>query len=76
METKDHQAYWRTNIKYLAILLSIWILVSFGFGNAAMIANFAIAIVVSKYTPDPPQEVQEIVENIRILGIVVEVKGH
>lgn len=32
METKDHKAYWRTNLKYLAILLSIWFLVSFGFG--------------------------------------------
>lgn len=26
------QAYWKTNLKYLAILLSIWFIVSFGFG--------------------------------------------
>ncbi len=26
------QTYWRTNIKYLVILLSIWFTVSFGFG--------------------------------------------
>ena len=26
------QQYWRTNLKYLAILLSIWFLVSYGFG--------------------------------------------
>lgn len=32
METKDHKAYWKTNLKYLAILLSIWFTVSFGFG--------------------------------------------
>lgn len=24
--------YWRTNLRYLAVLLSIWFLVSFGFG--------------------------------------------
>lgn len=29
---KNHKAYWRTNLKYLAILLGIWFLVSFGFG--------------------------------------------
>ena len=37
-----------------------------GFGTIAMIINFTIAIVVSKFTPDPPDEVQEIVANIRI----------
>ena len=37
-----------------------------GFGTVAMIINFLIAIVVSKFTPDPPDEVQEIVANIRI----------
>ena len=37
-----------------------------GFGTVAMIANFIVSIVISKFTPDPPEEVQEIVENIRI----------
>ena len=37
-----------------------------GFGTVAMFANFIVAIIVSKATPAPPQEVQEIVENIRI----------
>jgi len=32
MENNDHKAYWKTNLKYLAILLSIWFLVSFVFG--------------------------------------------
>ena len=32
MGTDSHQAYWRTNLKYLAVLLLIWALVSFGFG--------------------------------------------
>jgi putative solute:sodium symporter small subunit len=26
------QQYWRTNLTYLAVLLSIWFLVSYGFG--------------------------------------------
>jgi len=37
-----------------------------GFGTVAMIVNFTVSIVVSKFTPAPPKEVQEIVENIRV----------
>jgi cation/acetate symporter len=37
-----------------------------GFGTVAMIINFTVSIVISKFTPDPPKEVQEIVVNIRI----------
>jgi cation/acetate symporter len=37
-----------------------------GFGTIAMTANFIISIVVSKFTRAPPEEVQEIAENIRI----------
>ena len=37
-----------------------------GFGTVAMIINFTVSIVISKFTPDPPNEVQEIVVNIRI----------
>ena len=37
-----------------------------GFGTIAMCANFLVSIVISKITPAPPEEVQEIVENIRI----------
>ena len=29
---KDLKQYWRTNVKYMLILLSIWFLVSFGCG--------------------------------------------
>ena len=28
----DKSSYWKTNLKYLAILLTIWFTVSFGFG--------------------------------------------
>jgi len=43
----DHAGYWKTNLKYLAILLSIWFVVSYGFGilfvdqlNAIRIGGF------------------------------------
>lgn len=32
MKKNSHKRYWKENLKYLAILLSIWFLVSFGFG--------------------------------------------
>jgi len=37
-----------------------------GFGTVAMILNFVVSLVISRFTPAPPDEVQEIVENIRI----------
>jgi putative solute:sodium symporter small subunit len=32
MKNSRIKNYWKTNLKYLGILLSIWFLVSFGFG--------------------------------------------
>jgi putative solute:sodium symporter small subunit len=32
MSINNSKKYWKKNLKYLAILLSIWFLVSFGFG--------------------------------------------
>jgi len=37
-----------------------------GFGSVAMLVNFMVAILVNKFTAEPPEEVQEIVENIRV----------
>jgi len=37
-----------------------------GFGSIAMLLNFIVSIVIMKFTPAPPKEVQDIVENIRI----------
>ena len=37
-----------------------------GFGTVAMLLNFIVSITIMKFTPQPPEEVQEIVENIRI----------
>lgn len=31
-QNNSHEAYWKTNLKYLAILLSVWFLCSYGFG--------------------------------------------
>lgn len=47
-----------------------------GFGTVAMIVNFIVSIVVSKFTQKPPKEVQEIVENIRIPSGVGAAKNH
>jgi cation/acetate symporter len=37
-----------------------------GFGTIAMTVNFIFSVIVSRLTPAPPQNVQEIVEHIRI----------
>ncbi|MEL7146087.1 MAG: sodium:solute symporter family protein [Bacteroidota bacterium] len=37
-----------------------------GFGTVAMVINFAVSLIVNRFTSPPPAEVQEIVENIRI----------
>ncbi|EAZ94425.1 sodium:solute symporter family protein [Flavobacteria bacterium BAL38] len=47
-----------------------------GFGTIAMIVNFIVAFVVNSFTPAPPQEVQDIVENIRIPSGAGEATGH
>lgn len=36
--SKNLKKYWRTNLRYLAILLSVWLLVSFIFG--ILLADF------------------------------------
>ena len=37
-----------------------------GFGSVAMLLNFIVSITIMKFTPAPPQDVQDIVERIRI----------
>ncbi|MGB0993815.1 MAG: sodium:solute symporter family protein [Akkermansiaceae bacterium] len=37
-----------------------------GIGSIGMLLNFVVAFVVSAFTPAPPQDVQEMVENIRL----------
>ncbi|MCK0192580.1 sodium:solute symporter family protein [Arenibacter sp. F20364] len=47
-----------------------------GFGTVAMIVNFIVALVIHRFTPDPPEIVQEIVENIRIPSGAGEAVDH
>ena len=47
-----------------------------GFGTVAMVVNVIVSLVVSRMTPPPPQEVQEIVERIRIPSGVGEAVEH
>ncbi len=47
-----------------------------GFGTVAMLVNFVVSLVVSRLTPAPPQDVQEIVEHIRIPSGAGEASSH
>ncbi len=47
-----------------------------GFGTVAMVLNFIVSIVVMKFTKAPPEEVQDIVENIRIPSGAGEAVNH
>ncbi len=47
-----------------------------GFGTIAMIVNVVISVVVSRMTPAPPENVQDIVENIRIPSGAGEASSH
>jgi len=44
----------------------LWGIAPTGIGTIGMILHFIVAIVVSKFTPAPPQHIQDLVENIRI----------
>lgn len=37
-----------------------------GFGTVGMLVNFLVSIIVMKFTPETPEDVQELVEEIRI----------
>ena len=39
-----------------------------GIGTLGMLVNFVVSIVVARFTPAPPEEVQAIVEDIRVPG--------
>ena len=47
-----------------------------GFGTVAMFLNFIISVIIMKFTPEPPQDVQEIVELIRIPSGAGEASNH
>ena len=39
-----------------------------GIGSLGTVANLAVALIVARFTPEPPVEVQAIVQNIRLPG--------
>lgn len=47
-----------------------------GFGSIAMLVNFMVSILIMKLTPPPPENVQEIVEDIRIPSGAGEANDH
>lgn len=47
-----------------------------GFGSIAMVLNFIVSITVMKFTPQPPENVQAIVEKIRIPSGAGKATGH
>ncbi|GAA4975637.1 cation acetate symporter [Algibacter aquimarinus] len=47
-----------------------------GFGTIAMLLNFFVSIIIMKFTPAPPKDVQDIVENIRIPSGVGKAINH
>ena len=47
-----------------------------GFGSVAMLVNFAVSLLVCRFTAAPPQEVQDIVANIRIPSGAGAARGH
>lgn len=47
-----------------------------GFGTVAMLVNFSVSLVIAFLSPKPPQEIQELVENIRIPSGSGEAQAH
>ena len=47
-----------------------------GFGAVAMLVNFVVAVVINRFTPPPSEEIQELVETIRLPNNAGEAGGH
>lgn len=47
-----------------------------GFGTVAMLINLAVSLIVMKFTPETPEDVQELVEDIRIPSGAGEAHAH
>jgi cation/acetate symporter len=47
-----------------------------GFGTVGMLVNFSVSLIISKFTPPPPQDVQDMVEDIRVPSGAGEASGH
>jgi cation/acetate symporter len=40
------------------------------------LVNFAVSLIISRFTPPPPEGIQEMVEDIRIPSGAGEASGH
>ncbi len=47
-----------------------------GFGTVAMIVNFAVSLLVSRFTGEPPERIQQMVEDIRVPKGAGKPTGH
>jgi len=47
-----------------------------GFGTVGMLLHFVVAVVVAQMTPEPPKEIQDIVEDLRIPRGAGEAHAH
>lgn len=47
-----------------------------GFGTVGMLVNFAVSMIISRLTPAPPQDVQDLVEDIRLPSGAGEASAH
>jgi len=54
----------------------LWGISPEGIGTLGMLLNFAVALVVSRFTPDAPEEVQAMVESIRFPKGSGEAQAH
>jgi len=57
--------FYIVNIKFLDGTPWLMGISAEGIGTVGMVINFLVTLVVSRLTAAPPQEVQELVENIR-----------
>ncbi len=58
-------AFYIIQIKFMGVKPWFFGISAEGIGTIGMLINFMLALVISKFTPPPPQEVQDMVDSIR-----------
>jgi hypothetical protein len=56
------QQFWKTNLGWLAILLSIWVFVYYGYG-----IFFVVSMLVFLFTLLLPKHIEHLVDSVRFL---------
>lgn len=59
-------AYYIVGNRFFGMSPWLWGISAEGIGFVGMLLNFVVALVVSRLTPPPPQEVQDLVESVRV----------